>query len=224
MSEEISQYEIGGHKVNILDQVVDYSFGELFKIIRATLQFERYDGQMSKPMTRINFERADSVGILLYDPDRDEVVLTEQFRYPVYASLDPDEATGVGAKKAWLLEIVAGVQDAGKTVIEVAQKELFEEAGYRIETDGSWHLIAKIYPSPGGSSERIYLYWARVNREDRTSEGGGIAEEREDIRVLSLSFKEALGMVERGEIQDAKTIIALQYLAIQKIKGSKSIG
>jgi 8-oxo-dGTP pyrophosphatase MutT (NUDIX family) len=143
MSEEISQYEIGGHKVNILDQVVDYSFGELFKIIRATLQFERYDGQMSKPMTRINFERADSVGILLYDPDRDDVVLTEQFRYPVYASLDPDKATGVGAKKAWLLEIVAGVQDAGKTVIEVAQKELFEEAGYRIETDGSWHLIAK---------------------------------------------------------------------------------
>lgn len=218
MSEEISQYEIGRHKVNILDQIVDYSFGELFKIIRATLQFERYDGQMSKPMTRINFERADSVGILLYDPDRDEVVLTEQFRYPVYASLDPDKATGVGAKKAWLLEIVAGVQDAGKTVIEVAQKELFEEAGYQIETDGSWHLIANIYPSPGGSSERIYLYWARVNREDRTSEGGGIAEEREDIRVLSLSFEDALGMVESGEIQDAKTIIALQYLAIQKLK------
>jgi ADP-ribose pyrophosphatase len=200
--------------VKILDQVEDYRFGELFRVIRATLRYRRFDGQMSDPVTRINFERGDAVGVLLYDPQDDAVILVRQFRYPVYASLDPHEREGDGAKRAWLLEIVAGVVEEGQTVKEVAHRELLEEAGYQVR--GELQPIATIYPSPGGSSEHIHLFLGEVDRRQRIGKGGGIAAEGEDTQVVVLPFREALDMVTRGEICDAKTIIALQHLALLK--------
>jgi ADP-ribose pyrophosphatase len=200
--------------VKILETVEDYSFGKLFRIIRATLQHRRFDGRMSDPVTRINFERGDSVGVLLYDPHDDMVVLVHQFRYPVYASLDPAERAGDGAKRAWLLEIVAGVQDAGRTVKDVAHKELLEEAGY--EVIGELQPITTIYPSPGGTSERITLFLGEVDLCQRAEEGGGVAAEGEDIQIVLLPFHEAMDKVTHGEISDAKTIIALQHLALLK--------
>ena len=200
--------------VKILDQVEDYSFGELFRVIRATLQYRRFDGQMSDPVTRINFERGDSVGVLLYDPQDDAVILVRQFRYPVYAGLDPDEREGDGARQAWLLEIVAGVVDEDQTVKEVANKELLEEAGYEVK--GELQPIGTIYPSPGGTSERVYLFLGEVDCRQRAGEGGGIAAEGEDIQIVVLPFREAMDLVARGEICDAKTIIALQHLALVK--------
>ena len=200
--------------VKILDQVEDYSFGELFRVIRTTLQYRRFDGQMSDPVTRINFERGDSVGVLLYDPQDDAVILVRQFRYPVYAGLAPNEREGDGAKQAWLLEIVAGVVDEGRTVKEVANKELLEEAGYEVR--GELQPIGTIYPSPGGTSERIHLFLGEVDRHQRVGEGGGVAAEGEDTQIVVLPFREAVEMVARGEICDAKTIIALQHLALLK--------
>ena len=200
--------------VKIIDVVDDYAFGKLFKVIRARLQHRRFDGRMSDPITRINFERGDSVGVLLHDPQGDAVVLIRQFRYPVYASLAPDEHAGSGAKQAWILEIVAGVQDKGRTIKEVAHKELLEEAGYAVQ--GELEPIATMYPSPGGTSERIHLFLGRVDCHRRTGAGGGVAAEGEDIQIVALPFEEAMGMVARGEICDAKTIVALQHLALRK--------
>ena len=200
--------------VKILDQVEDYQFGDQFRIIRATLQYRRFDGQMSDPVTRINFERGDSVGVLLYDPQDDAVILVRQFRYPVYAGLAPNEREGDGAKQAWLLEIVAGVVDEGRTVKEVANKELLEEAGYEVK--GDLQPITTIYPSPGGTSERIHLFLGEVDCHRRTGKGGGIAAEGEDTQIVVLPLREAMDMVARGEIRDAKTIIALQHLALLK--------
>ena len=200
--------------VKILDQVEDYSFGELFRVIRATLQYRRFDGRMSDPVTRINFERGDSVGVLLYDPQDDAVVLVRQFRYPVYVGLAPHERQGNGAKQAWLLEIVAGVVDEDQTVKEVAHRELLEEAGYEVK--GELQPIATIYPSPGGTSERVYLFLGEVDCRQRAGEGGGIVAEGEDIQILVLPFHEAMEMVTGGEICDAKTVIALQHLALLK--------
>jgi ADP-ribose pyrophosphatase len=204
--------------VKIIDMVDDYAFGKLFKVIRARLQFRRFDGRMSDPITRINFERGDSVGVLLYDPQGDAVVLIRQFRYPVYASLAPDERAGDGSKQAWILEIVAGVQDEGRTIREVAHKELLEEAGYAVQ--GELEPIATMYPSPGGTSERIHLFLGRVDRHRRAGAGGGVAVEGEDIQIVVLPFDEAMGMVARDEICDAKTIVALQHLALHKAKGT----
>lgn len=200
--------------VKILDLVEDYSFGRLFRVVRARLQHRRFDGRMSDPITRINFERGDSVGVLLYDATDDAVVLVRQFRYPVYASLDPDERAGDGARKAWLSEIVAGVKDEGRTVAEVAHKELLEEAGY--EVLGGLQPIATIYPSPGGTSERIHLFLGEVDHRRRSGHGGGVAAEGEDIQIVVLPFRVAMGMVGRGEICDAKTVVALQHLALRK--------
>jgi ADP-ribose pyrophosphatase len=171
---------------------------------------------MSNPVTRISLERGDSVGVLLHGPERDAVVLVRQFRYPVYAGLGPDERAGDGARRAWLLETVAGVQDVGRSAIEVGNKELLEEAGYAVR--GGLQPIATFYVSPGGTSERIFLYLGEVDAGERAGEGGGVAAEGEDIEIVELPFDEAMDMIARGEIQDAKTIIALQHLALRKTR------
>ena len=202
--------------VKILDLVEAYKFGDLFRVRRATLQYRRFDGHMSAPVTRINFARGDSVGVLLYDPDRDEVILVRQFRFPVYDGLAPAARSGEGARQAWLLEIVAGVQDEGLSVREVANKELLEEAGYKVKD--KLEPIAVVYPSPGGTSERIYLFMGEVNADRRAGKGGGVVAEGEDTQIVVLPFNVAMDLVSRGEIVDAKTIIALQHLALRKTK------
>ena len=206
-----------GTWVKILDLVEDYSFGSLFRVIRATLQFRLFDGRMSEEITRINFERGDSVGVLLYDPDQDVVVLIRQFRYPVYASIDPEDLNDESAKQSWLLEVVAGIIDPGHSAGEIASKELLEEAGYVVR--GALRPISTFYPSPGGTSERIYLFLGLVDYKKRLKAGERLTSKGEDIQVESLPFQESLMMIGRGEIRDAKTIIALQHLALLKSRG-----
>ncbi|UCG26469.1 MAG: NUDIX domain-containing protein [Chloroflexota bacterium] len=184
----------------------------MFRVIRARLQHRRFDGSFSEPITRINFERGDSAGVLLHDPQDDTVILVNQFRYPVYASLGAGQRAGEGARQAWLLEIAAGMVDEGQTVAEVAQREVIEEAGFAIK--GPLQPITTVYPSPGGSSERITLYLAEVDRRSPAASGGGLIEKGEDIQVVAVPYQEAMAMVASGEINDAKTIIALQYLAL----------
>ncbi len=211
MATEPAEIMGAGPLVRILEEKVDYSFLNLFKIVRAELQFRCFDGKMSEPVSRINFERGESVGVLLYDPKADAVVLVRQFRYPVYASLDPEERKGDGAWKAWVLEVVAGIIDGEHTAVQTANHELLEEAGY--EVDGEWNYIAAFYPSPGGTSERIHLYWAEIDRRRKSGEGGGLIEEGENVQVVELPLSRAMEMLRNGEIRDAKTIIALQHLA-----------
>jgi ADP-ribose pyrophosphatase len=202
--------------VEILEETEVYTFGKKqFRIDQATLRFRKFDGLMSAPITRINFERGDSVGVLLYDPGDDVVILVRQFRYPVLAGLKLREKTGYEERKAWPLEIIAGVAERDVTVKEVAHKEILIEAGYRIK--GDLLPIYTIYPSPGGSSERIYLFLGHVDQRKKEVKGGGVLAEGEDIQVVAIPFEEAMALIENGEIEDAKTIIALQYLAIQKL-------
>ncbi len=154
------------------------------------------------------------MGVLLYDPQDDAVVLVRQFRYSIYASLNPDEREGDGAKRAWLLEIVAGVVDKDQTIKEVAHRELLEEAGYEVR--GELQPIITIYPSPGGTSERVHLFLGEVDHRRRTGKGGGVVAEGEDTQIVVLPFREAMDMVACGEICDAKTVVALQHLALLK--------
>jgi ADP-ribose pyrophosphatase len=215
MAPQNSAVEASGPLLTILDESEEYRYNEQFRVVKARFRFRRSDGQMSEPVTRISFERGDSVGVLLYDREEDTVLLVRQFRYPAYSSLDAQERSGAGAAKAWLVEIVAGVHEAGHGVREVAHKELMEEAGYRVR--GELEPIASIYPSPGGSSERIHLYLGYVDRDSRVGAGGGIAGEGEDTRVVVLPLREAIDQVANGQIRDAKTIIALQHLALCKL-------
>jgi len=174
-----------------------------FRVDRVQLRHERFDGRMSPPMTRLLFERGDSVAVLPYDRKRDEVLLVRQFRYPAFVRGGP----------GWLWEIIAGMQEEGVDPKDVARNEAMEEAGYRL---GPLRHIATVYPSPGGSSERVAIYLASVTEADRVSAGGGLEESGEDIQVRMVPLDEALAMIEDGRIMDAKTVLALQYLALHR--------
>ena len=201
-------------RVLILELTEEYSFKEMLQVNKATLQYRRFDGELSHEITRIDIERGDSVAVLLYDPDNDIVVLTRQFRYPVYAKITSDHGEGENTKRSWILEMVAGSIEPGTEVKEAARKEIIEEAGYLLQ--GDLRQIATIYPSPGWTSERIHIFLGLVNHKDQVSTGGGLVAEGEDIRVEHIPFQEAMEMISYGEICDAKTIIALQHLALLK--------
>ena len=188
-------------RVEIIEKKREYD--DFFRLDRVTLRYERFDGHLSSPITRLLFERGDSVAVLLYDEEADAVMLVQQFRYPAYVNDGP----------GWLWEIVAGMCEGEDDASVVAQRELLEEAGYAVER---LEHIMTFYPSPGGSSERMYLYLGFTRLDHKVADGGGVAGDEEDILVKWFDWKEAQRMLRDGEIPDAKTIIALQYLAIRK--------
>ncbi len=173
-------------------------FRKFFRIDEVTLQHRRFDGSMSAPITRLVLNRGDSVAILPHDPARKLVMLCEQFRLPTY-----DKGPG------WLLEIPAGMLKDGEEPETCARRETLEEIGYAVR---ALDRIACVYLSPGGSSERIHIFHAAVSINDRESAGGGLPEEGEDIRLVTLSTAEAFALARAGQIADAKTLIALRWL------------
>ena len=186
-------------RVEILNkQEVFHKF--IFRIEEVQLRYERFHGKMSEALTRLNFNRGDSVAAVVHDRAADTVILVEQFRYPTYEK-------GPG----WLIELPAGIVSDKENPQKTVQRELMEEVGY--EAKKVQH-ISTFYVSPGGTSERIHLYYASVVPKDQTSTGGGLAPEGEDIHVLSLKVSDALAKVASGEIADAKTIIGLQWLQL----------
>jgi nudix-type nucleoside diphosphatase (YffH/AdpP family) len=204
----VSEYSAASMKVKILKESREYD--GFFKIDKAVLQYEKFNGDMSDEITRLNFNRGDSVAVLLYDEKEDSVILVKQFRYPAYVKDGP----------GWILEVVAGAMEEGQDSISVARAELLEEAGYEV---ADLKLISRFYVSPGGTSETIHLYLGLAHR--KIGSGGGLVSEHEDIQVVEISLDEAIKMVETGEICDAKTIIALQWLKLQKpyIKGKMDL-
>ena len=189
-----------GRRVEIIEKQREYD--DFFKVDRVTLRYERFDGRLSDPISRLVFERGDSVAVLLFDEVADAVVLVQQFRYPAYVNDGP----------GWLWEIVAGMCEGGETSA-VAHRELLEETGYAVER---LEHIMTFDPSPGGSSERMYLYLGFTGEGHKVADGGGVAGDEEDILVKRFDWQEAQRMLRDGEICDAKTIIALQYLALRK--------
>ncbi|MDW7679457.1 MAG: NUDIX hydrolase [bacterium] len=173
---------------------------DIFKVDRSVVQFEKFDGRLSRDVVRLNFVRGDAVAALLINRSQQKVVLVKQFRFPVYTK-QPE--------KSWLLEIVAGVIDDGESPQETIIREIAEETGYMVD---QVQPIGLFYPSPGASNEIIYLYSAEVKAKQQQNQGGGVAAEDEDIQVVEFSFDEIFSLLESGEIVDGKTIIALQWL------------
>jgi len=176
----------------------------IFRVVQATLKMELYNGEMSDQIVRLKLDRGDSVAALIHDVHDDVLIMVEQFRYPAYEN-------GQG----WLTEIVAGTVDDGDTPMESMRREIWEEAGFRVS---ALRHIGTYYMSPGGSSERIHLYYAAVDQSEGEGEGGGKLSEGEDILVKTVAVDEALAELARGEIVDAKTAITLQWLALNRDK------
>ncbi|RMF76699.1 MAG: NUDIX hydrolase [Chloroflexi bacterium] len=190
------------HTRTIFDRRISES--SRFQLKETRLRYERYDGTMSDEIVRLNLERGDSAAVLIHNQAKDVLLFTEQFRYPTYEK-------GPG----WMLEVTAGMVDEGENPAETMRRELQEEIGYQVQ---SLQKISTFYVSPGGTSERIHLFYASVTDSDRTGKGGGLAREGEDIRTVALSVDEAIKMVESGEICDAKTMIAVQWLQLNRAK------
>jgi ADP-ribose pyrophosphatase len=153
---------------------------------------------------RLVFERGDSVAVLLFNRDRRAVVLVEQFKAPtLIARRRDDPATTDG----WLVEPLAGMIDTGEAPEAAAIRETLEETGYRIREP---ELIGRFFVSPGGTSERVFLYFAEVGDADRVGMGGGIDDE--DIKVLDIGLEELFEQLACGLIEDAKLAIGAYWL------------
>jgi len=175
----------------------------IFQIDEAHLRYEKYNGQMSDEIVRLNLNRGDSAAALVYRTTDDRLAFTEQFRFSTYEK-------GPG----WILEIPAGIVEQGEKPEVAMRRELVEEIGYEV---GSLHHINTFYLSPGGTSERIFLFYAEVTPQQKTKAGGGLVEEAEDIRTVFYTVDEALKKMQNGEILDAKSLIALQWLQLKRL-------
>lgn len=189
-------------KVQLIKEEIP--FEEFFKIYKAHLRFEQFDGSMSKEVSRYSFEKSDAVAVLVYHVSKNAYVLVRQFRYPPLHHEDADP---------WLIEIVAGGKEENEDDVSAAQREVEEETGYK-----TLHIekICKCYVSPGLMSERVTIFIADVDESSKTNEGGGAKGEDEDIELIWLPRKEASQWINDQSLGDAKTIIALQWHLMNK--------
>lgn len=159
-----------------------------------------FNGEMSGEIRREIFERGHAAVLLPFDPVRDEVVLVEQIRIAAYDT----------SESPWLLEMVAGMIEEGESVENVARREALEEAGLVV---GRTKPVLSYLASPGGTSERLSIMVGEVDAT--TAEGiHGLADENEDIRVHVVSREQAYQWVEEGKIDNAASVIALQWLQL----------
>ncbi len=191
------------NKFNIIENKIVYN--GFHKIELFNFQYEKFDGTQSNIITRELSRRTSCVGVLPYDPQRQEIILIEQIRVGALAN----------SEHPWLLEIIAGIIEPGESLEQTAKREAAEEANCTID---KLIPIYEYYLSPGGSSEKISLYLGLTN----TLNAGGIhgcANEDEDIKVHILTLENAFQMLEKCQLTNASTIIALQWLKanIQKI-------
>ena len=168
---------------------------------RTTYDYRRRNGQWTTEQ-RETYDRGNGAVILPYDRARGTVLLTRQFRFPVYVNGHPDGR---------FVEAAAGLLDADDPETAI-RREAAEELGVRI---GELEHVLDAYMSPGSVTERIHFYAAPYAPADRIAEGGGLPEDGEDIEVLELPFADALEMAVDGRIADAKTIMLLQWAALR---------
>ena len=152
------------------------------------------------------YDRGDGAGILLYNIEKQTVILTKQFRMP---TLQNDSDDG------FLVEICAGMLDKDNPVACII-RETEEEVGYRIT---EVKKVYEAYTSPGVMTEKMHFFIAEYTDAMKVNDGGGLKteSETEDIEVLELPFTEAIQMLNNGEIQDMRTIVLLQYAIINKL-------
>ena len=175
-------------------------YSGFLKLSRYKVRHALFEGGWSPQLEREAVYRVPSVGVVLYDPVLDQVVLVEQFRVGPMLSHDAP----------WLLEVVAGISEPDESLESVALREVKEEANCEVKELLS---ISNFYVSPGATNERLMLYCGIT---DASKAGGcyGLKEEGEDIKVHVVPFSEAYEMVEDGRIANAPAVIAIQWLKL----------
>jgi nudix-type nucleoside diphosphatase (YffH/AdpP family) len=189
-------------RVRVLD--VKVLSDDWYVLKKATFSYRRNDGTW-QTQSRESYDRGNGAAILLYDEARRTVVLTRQFRYPAF----------VNGCDELLIEVPAGLLDHASPEDRI-RAETEEETGYRIQ---DVRRVFEAYMSPGSVTEKLYYFVARYQPSDRIAAGGGHPAEGEDIETFEVEISQALAMIDRGEICDAKTIMLLQYAALKLFAG-----
>jgi nudix-type nucleoside diphosphatase (YffH/AdpP family) len=177
---------------------------DFFKVDEVFVSHQQLNGKMSADQRRLIFERGDAVAVLLYNPNTCAVVLVNQFKA---ASLIARQRDNPSTMDGWITETVAGMIDRNESPEQAAIRETMEETGYKIR---DLELICKFFSSPGGTSERIFLYFAAVQATERIGQGGGVRDE--DVAVLDVSVNELFDQLAKGQIEDPKLAIAAYWL------------
>lgn len=171
------------------------------KLTRYVLDIEKLDGGTMRSIREIH-DHGHGAAVLPFDETRDTVLLVRQFRLPPY----------LGGTDGMMIEACAGLLDGDAPEV-CAAREAEEELGYRVH---SLRSIGRVWGSPGAVTESIWLFEASYAASDRIGKGGGKDGEDEDIEILEMSLGDAMGLVAKGEIADAKTIVLLQHLWIAR--------
>lgn len=180
-----------------------------FRVDKITVSHELFSGAMSEPRPFLVMDRGDAVAALLYDPERRKVIAVNQFRLPTL---------GKGQGGGWLVEAVAGMIETredgsfAETPLETLIREVQEETGYHIAE--AKHLCT-FFSSPGGSTERTFLFYAEVREADKLSDGCGLEAEGEDIAIIEFDLAEFFAKLNAGGFEDAKLIMAGFWLMAQ---------
>ena len=173
------------------------------KLTETTFEWRRANGEW-QTQARVTFDRGNAATLLPYNLKQRTVVLVRQFRYPAYINGYDD----------LLIEAPAGLLDDESPEIRI-RAEMEEETGYRL---GEIKKIFEAFMSPGAVTEKLHFFVAEYEPSLRIGSGGGLASEGEDIEVIELSIDEALAMIGDGRLADAKTIMLLQYTALNMFR------
>ena len=186
---------------NVTSTIISNFWGTLERI---NFDFTFNNGKTVN-LTHEVYGKNDGIAILLYNPKTKKVILTKQFRMPVYVA---------GINQGYSIEVVGGAIDANETPQITAIRETEEEVGFKVS---SAQKVTTSFLSPGILKEKVHLFISEYSKENKTENGGGVAAENEEIEVLEISFNEAFQMIKAQKIIDARTIILLQYLKIERI-------
>ncbi|MCU7551256.1 NUDIX domain-containing protein [Chitinophagaceae bacterium LB-8] len=177
---------------------------ERFTLKKINFELQKEDGAWHN-QSRLVFSHGNAAAALLYNKDKQTIILTEQFRLPTFLNGNPS---------GMLLEVPAGLLDADEDAADTIKREITEETGYEV-TDVQ--KVYETYTSPGSLTELLYLYIAEYEEHHKTGEGGGLQHEGEHITVIEMPFHEATQQLHQGKIRDSKTIMLLQYAMLNGI-------
>ncbi|MBO6510533.1 MAG: NUDIX domain-containing protein [Roseibium sp.] len=165
------------------------------------VSYRRRDGEWQEQVREV-YDRGHGAVCLLHNPETDCVLLTRQFRLPVWLT----------GRNPFVIEAPAGLLE-GMDPAERIREELIEETGFQVSA--LQHLY-DVHMSPGSITEYLAFFTGTYHMKDKVTSGGGKEDEGEDIEVLHVPLEKALDMIRNGEIRDSKTIILLQELALRK--------
>ncbi|TKK65582.1 NUDIX domain-containing protein [Ilyomonas limi] len=177
---------------------------EHYVLKRIDYELQQEEGKWKNQQREV-FDHGNAVTALLYNKESKTVILTRQFRIATYVN---------GNEDGILTETCAGLIDTSESPEATIKREIKEETGYAVE---NVEKVYQAYTSAGSLTELLYLYVASYTEDQKAGGGGGLQKEGEDVQIMEIPFDDAVQMLEKGEIQDAKTIILLQYALLKSL-------